>query len=348
MNLLSTKSPIVRAIHGENLGRFPVWMMRQAGRYLSSYQEVRARYSFWQMATLSEVAAEVSLLPLKELPLDGVIFFSDILTPAYALDLGVEMRESVGPVLAQPLRSEREFAAFERFSPQEHVPYVGKALSLIREATAGRQTVLGFAGAPWTVGCYLIEGQSSRHFEHTLRFASREPAAFRASLEKLADSTLAYLLYQVESGAEVVQLFDTWLGAMPRSFFDEVYCRILNRIFIPLKERGIPALFFTKEAHHLDGSLQALEASGLSVDSLLPLPEMAQRTGGRFFLQGNLDPVFLKVASEAQVRLRTRELVAEARQVKNPVVLNLGHGILPGTPLQNAQAFVTEARCLWV
>lgn len=339
---------LLRHLAGEKLGRFPVWMMRQAGRYLPSYQAIRAKHSFWEMVSTPELVAEVSLLPLRELPVDGVIFFSDILTLPYGMGVEIEMKESIGPVVQKPFQTLEDFRRFESFKPAQHTAFVGKGLALIRERIPAETALLGFAGAPWTVASYLTEGHlKKRQFAGIKAWMARDPKGLRAALEPLAEATIHYLSYQRESGAHVVQLFDTWLSEMPRPFFDEHYLPLLNSIFQGVKRAGLPVIYFSKQAHHLLDSFSRLEADVLSVDNLLTLTEVDKRLKGKFSLQGNLDPVCL-LSTEAVVRTHTRRIVEEAKGLAKPVILNLGHGIFPETPVANARAFLEEARALWL
>lgn len=341
------KPLMLRHLSGESIGRFPVWMMRQAGRYLPQYRALRENHSFWEMVTTPKLAIEVSLQPLDVIPVDGVIFFSDILTLPYGFGMEVEMQESIGPVVMNPLRSESAFEVFRDFRPEAHTKFVGEALTGIREKLKPETALLGFAGAPWTVGSYLIEGRGKTHFAHLKQWLLRDPEGLSRALFPLADATLAYLKYQHSSGAHLVQLFDTWLAEMPRPFFVKHYIPLLNRVFDGLRAEGIPTIYFAKRNHHVLTDFTDLRCDGLSVDELLPLQEVERRTKGQFFLQGNLDPLLL-LGDEATVRKETRKLVAEARGLKRPAILNLGHGVLPGASVDNVKAFVQEARTLWV
>lgn len=343
------QSPLMmRYLAGEPIGRFPVWMMRQAGRYLPSYRAIRERYSFWEMASKPEVAAEVSLLPVRELPVDAVIFFSDILTLPYGLGLPITMKESVGPITETPLRTVDSFEVFKDFNPSQHTLFVGQALQNIKEQLSPEKALLGFAGAPWTVGAYLIEGKANRNFEHLKAWMHTNPEELNSCLELLGQATLSYLEWQHQSGAHMVQLFDTWIGHMPKWFFEGYYSKVLEQIFSGLKAKGIPAIYFTKHSTHLIELMAKLPVSGFSIDELNSLTETDKKIPQSVFLQGNLDPVLLLKGTEPQVRLKTRLLVEEASSLNRKVIMNLAHGILPGTPLENARAFLEEAISLWV
>jgi uroporphyrinogen decarboxylase len=341
------KPLLLQHLSGEPIGRFPVWAMRQAGRYLPQYRAIRTDHTFWQMVTNPELAAQVSLTPVGTLPIDGIIFFSDILTLPYGLGVPIEMREGVGPVCTAPLRTAAAFEVFRDFSAQKHTPYVGEALKIVRQRAAPEIALLGFAGAPWTVASYLAEGKSGRKFEAIRTWMHRDPVELTAALSSLADATVDYLKAQVEGGAQIVQLFDTWLSEMPRAYFTKHYLPLLNGIFRKLRADKIPVIFYSRHAHHLLDDLAGLEVDVLSTDELLPLTEVEKRTHGKFSLQGNLDPLLL-FGDEGVVRRETRLLVGQARELKKPAILNLGHGILPGTPVENVRAFFEEARTLWV
>lgn len=338
---------LLKALSGESVGRFPVWMMRQAGRYLPSYRAIREKHSFWEMVSTPDIAAEVSLLPLSVLDLDAVIFFSDILTLPYGMGLEIGMKEAIGPVVANPMRDKKAFEFFNTFDAPIHTEFVGKTLNQIRERLPEGKALLGFAGAPWTVACYLVEGSGKKGFGTIRRWAYEDPESLAEALRILSKVTGQYLKYQLQSGAHAVQVFDTWIAEMPRDFFSKYYLPILNGIFSEIHSEKSPAIYFSKNSLHVLDFFKQLSADVLSVDSSLDLKMFEMRTGSKFSLQGNLDPYAL-LGSEGLVRRLTRELVQTARTLQRPAILNLGHGIFPNTPVENAKAFVDEARTLWV
>ena len=341
------KPNLIRHLEGESIGHFPVWMMRQAGRYLESYRAIRKEHSFWQMVSSPEIAAKVSLLPLEKLPVDAIIFFSDILTLPYGLGIEITMQESIGPVITTPFRSRKDFDRLASFNPSQHTPFVGDALSNIRRQLSPEIALIGFAGAPWTVATYLIEGSGKTHFQWTKQWMYQEPEELNQVLKLLAEATLSYLKYQVDQGAQLLQLFDTWVSEMPFSFFKGYYRPLLNHIFDEVKKWRVPAIYFCKRASHLIPQLKELHVDILSVDELFSLKEWQNQLGNGFHLQGNLDPVTL-LSNVEGVRKKTREMVTEAADLIKPPILNLAHGILPGTPEANALAFIQEARTRWV
>ena len=342
-------SPIlIKHLSGEPIGRFPVWMMRQAGRYLPSYRALREKHGFWEMVTTPALAKEVSLLPVRELAVDAVIFFSDILTLPVSVGIPIEMREGVGPLISKPLRQVSDFEVFSDYSPETKVPYIAETLRSLRNELANEIALIGFAGGPWSVACYLVQGRGKNGFEEVGAWVQRDGKGFETALSLLTDATIQYLDFQVRSGAQVLQLFDTWLSEMPLSFFETHYVPLLNRITSALKPRKVPLIYFAKNALKFYGAFESLGFDVVSVDSSISLGDAESKLNGRFSLQGNFDPELLLSADEATVRRRTRELVEEAKDLWKPPILNLGHGVLPQTPVENVRAFVDEARTLWV
>ncbi len=337
---------LIRHLDGENENRFPVWMMRQAGRYLASYREVRKQHSFWEMVTLPQVTVDVTMQPVEQLDVDAAILFSDILTLPYGLGMPIEMRESVGPVAVQPLQSVRDFRAFEDFNPTRHTGYVGEALSILRRQLPAEKALLGFCGAPWTVACYLTEIEPTRDFEEMQRWMYRDPASLAESLALLSGASSRYLQGQIEAGADLVQVFDTWLALVPRWFFKNHYAPILKTLVSDVKAKGGRVAFYTKNANHLSDLLPELGVDLISVDSLLSLTECDRVFGGKVALQGNLSPRVL-LTDEASVRRESLDLWKQARSIQRPVILNLGHGILPKTPIENVKIFLEQAKTPW-
>lgn len=338
---------LLKHLSHEPIGRFPVWLMRQAGRFLPRYQAIRKNHAFWKMVTTPQIAAEVSLLPLEVLEVDAVILFSDILTLPHGLGVSIEMKEGSGPTLERPFVKESDFNIFERFDPKRHTPFVGDALSILSEKIPDMLTLIGFAGAPWSVACYLMGGGSHDKFGVIKNSMYERPKELAYALKTLSDATRKYVQYQITHGAQLIQLFDTWVSEMPREFFVGYYAEILKDLLQDLRASKAPLIYYSKTAHHLLPDLASLPCDILGVDGLLPLPRVEALTMARFSLQGNLDPLVL-LGSEARIRFRTRQLVAQARTLKHPPILNLGHGILPTTPVKNVQIFLQEAGALWI
>lgn len=348
MSTTNTTAPfLIRHLRGESLGRFPVWLMRQAGRYLPAYRAVREKHTFWEMVTRPELAAEVSLQPLEYLKIDAVIFFSDILTLPYGQGLPIGMKESIGPVVENPLRTAKAFEVFHAFDPAQHTRFVSEALRQIKAKLPADKTLIGFAGSPWTVGCYLIEGQGKNGFPTIQKWMNEDPSGLIRALTPLSRATARYLKSQVEAGAQLLQLFDTWMGSMTVPFFREYYRPLLVELLTEMKATGVPVTYFGKGAAPFLAEMNGLPADVLGVEPTLSLRAVDVATGGEYSLQGNFSPEAL-FAETAEVRKSTRFLVQEARKLKRPAILNLGHGVLPKTPVENVQAFVEEARSLWL
>lgn len=337
---------LLKHLQKEDIGRFPVWIMRQAGRYLPEYQKIRKNHSFWEMVSDPSLATEVSLLPIEILDVDAVIFFSDILTPFFGMDIPIELKESVGPVLDKPFRTLTAFEPLADFDPQLHTAFVGQTLSQIRSALDPKKALIGFAGAPWTVACYLVEGQGKKGFPSLLSWLYEDPSGVGTVLEILGALTSRYLQFQVKSGAQLVQVFDTWVGEMPTAFFQRYYKPTLQQLFKDLRPLQVPVVYFPKNAAHLTEELVDLDFDVLGCDNLLSLPAWDHALSGKFSLQGNLSPHAL-LGSESRVRELTQQLVAEARKLRLPGILNLGHGVLKQTPVANVKAFVEEAQRPW-
>lgn len=338
---------LLRHLSHEPIGRFPVWLMRQAGRFLPRYQAIRKNHAFWKRVTTPQIAAEVSLLPLEVLEVDAVILFSDILTLPYGLGVPIEMKEGAGPTLERPFVKESDFGIFERFDPKKHTPFVGETLSILSEKIPEEKTLIGFAGAPWSVACYLMGGTPHDKFVVAKRAMYERPKELADALKTLANATRKYVEYQITHGAQLIQLFDTWVSEMPREFFVEYYAEICKSLLRDLRASKVPLIYYSKGTSHLLPDLASLPCDILGVDSLLPLPRVEALTLGAFSLQGNLDPLVL-LGSEARIRFQTRRLVGEARTLKHPPILNLGHGVCPTTPVKNVRLFLQEAGAPWI
>ncbi len=261
------KPLLLRHLEGEAVGHLPVWLMRQAGRYLPSYREIREKHSFWQMVETPELVVKISLLPLQVLEVDACIFFSDILTPPYGMKIPIEMKEAIGPVVLTPFQTVADFSKFATFAPAKDTSFVGASLSEIRRQLPKDKALYGFAGAPWTVGCYLVQGRGKTDFEKIRTWHEKDPKALAEALDFLADATTRYLNYQIDSGADLVQLFDTWLGNMSVEFFNSYYLTMLNRIADNVHARGVKFVYFAKGSHAFLPSLSQVSADVMGVET---------------------------------------------------------------------------------
>lgn len=335
-NHLDRKSLFLRACRGEPVERVPVWLMRQAGRYLPAYRAIREKHAFLEVCKTPELAIEVSLQPYRLLDVDVVIVFSDILIPAESMGLPLELTEA-GPVLPEPVRDARGVDALREFDPEVETRFVMQAIAGLCRVVGPRVPVLGFAAAPWTLACYMVEGQTKAGFTHTKRFLYSEPRVFRTLLERIARATALYLRAQIAAGAAAVQLFDTWCGELSREEYDAFALPALQLLLRELSPGGVPVILYTKAAGHLLASASHAGATVLSLDWRVELAEARRQLGSRFALQGNIDPCILLGPPEG-----IREAVAKAIRATHGIghILNLGHGILPHTPVENARLFV--------
>ena len=329
---------LLDACLGRAVDRPPVWMMRQAGRYLPEYRQVRQRASFLELCRNPELASEVSLQPFRRFAPDGVIFFSDILIPVEAMGARVEFGEG-GPELPEPVRSSSDVERLHRFDPARAVAFTGEILATLRREVGDRAAVLGFAGAPWTLASYLVEGGGSKSFATIKQMMGRDPSTLRRLLDLLADVVADVLSFQIESGAQAVQIFDTWAGELAGEDYRAWALPAAARAIAGIRRRGAPVILYVNGCGHL---LEAMAESGadvLSIDWRVPLSDARRRVPG-LALQGNLDPGAL-LGEPAEVARRTRALIAETGGLAH--VVNLGHGVLPQTPIENVQAFFEAA-----
>jgi uroporphyrinogen decarboxylase len=343
--LLTRTERMLRACRGEPVDRPPVWLMRQAGRYLPEYRAVREGIGFLDMCRDVERAVEVSLQPLRLVGTEAVVFFSDIFVPVTGL--GVEVGFAPGPRIAEPIRSGRAAARLAEPDPRDAVPYVFEILHRLRaELEPQGVPLIGFAGAPFTLATYLVEGEGDpeRRFPHLRAWMAREPEGVRALLEHLAAMTVAYLNAQIAAGAQVVQLFDTWAGSLDADTYRRFVLPVNRAVAEGVKRDAAPLILYTNQASHLLDPILETDPDVISVGSQVALSEAARRAGARASVQGNLDPAAL-TAPRAEIFRRVRELAEAARPARGHV-LNLGHGCLPHTPVEGVRAFTDAARAL--
>lgn len=333
----------LRALRREPVDATPVWLMRQAGRYLPEYRATRAKAgSFMALCTNPELACEVTLQPLERFALDAAILFSDILTIPDAMGLGLHFADGEGPKFARPVRSEADVAKLGVPDPEGELRYVMDAVRTIRAALGGRVPLIGFAGSPWTLACYMVEGEGSSNFARPKAMLWNEPALMHRLLDTVARSVASYLAAQATAGAQALMVFDTWGGLLAPAQFREFSLRYLAQIAQTLKSdaatRDVPLILFSKGAN---GHLEALADTGcdaLGVDWTIALGDARARVGGKVALQGNLDPAALHASPEA--------IEAEVRAALESYgdgpghVFNLGHGITPDVKPERVAALV--------
>ncbi len=328
-------SLFLRAAWGENTPRAPLWLMRQAGRYLPEYRAIKAKASFWEMVRTPALAAEVTLQPLRRFPLDAAILFSDIMTPLPAM--GVEIEFNPGPVVAQPLRSRAQIEALHLPNSEEIAPFVGEALQRVRRELEGRAVAtIGFGGAPLTLATYLIQGSGSKDYEAFRAFLRQEPTTAHRLLEKLTELSIRYLRSQVKAGAQAIQLFDSWAGLLDPLSYRTFGLPYNRAVLQALADLGIPRLYLAVGASHLYPTMAELPCEVVSVDWRMGLHQIRPQFP-RHVLQGNLDPAVLLASPEVITQEAQRVLRAG---LGGPHIFNLGHGVIRTTPPEHVAHLV--------
>jgi uroporphyrinogen decarboxylase len=338
----------LRACRNEPTERRPVWLMRQAGRYLPEYRAVRERVDFLTLCRTPELAAEVTVQPIRRLGVDAAIVFADILLPLDAMGAGLRFAAGDGPVFDRPVRSAADLGGLGDPDVERALGYVLDAIRQARRELAGMSAercvpLIGFGGTPWTLAAYLVEGGASKHFGHLLSWSFDDPRGLARLLGRLADVSVRYLRAQVAAGAQAIQLFDTWGGLLDAQRYRELALPALLVVVEALRgqENRVPLIYYLNNGAHLLRELKALPVDVVSVDWRLPLDEVRALVGPGKVLQGNLDPTAL-LAPPARIEELTEELLR--RGAGGGHVVNLGHGILPQTPPEHAQAFVAAVQ----
>lgn len=339
---MESRARFLAALQGQQVDRPPVWLMRQAGRYLPGYREVRAKASFWDLCHDPELTTAVALEPLRRFKLDAAIVFSDILVVPKALGLGVTFGPGEGPKLAHPLRTPADLEAWTVKGSRERLQFVVDAVKHLSTTLAGSHGILGFAGAPFTLLAYATAGGGSDDFLEARTMLHQQPQLAERALATLADVTAEYLEAQCEAGADLVQLFDTWGGLLDREDYVRFAVPALRRITEPLRARGRKVLLFVRGGQHLLPVLGEANIDGLSLDWRTDWREARTRYP-RAILQGNLDPALL-MAGEQPVRAATASLLRTMNEVEGArrCIVNLGHGIHQHTPPENVAALCDE------
>ncbi len=330
---------MLAACRGEPVDRPPVWLMRQAGRYLPEYREIRARTSFLELCADAERACEVSLQPWRRFGVDAIVVFSDILLPLTALRLSLDF--DPGPVLADPLKDARDLARLEGSVVSAMTPTCAAIRQIARE-TNGQNAVIGFAGAPWTLAAYALEQRLSRDTVAISALSYADPALLDRLLDRMSEITAETLRLQIEAGADVLQIFDTWAGMLAADRFRRFAGRALRRVLDLLPARRPPVILYARAATHLVDEMAALQPDVVSLDWRVDLALAARRVGRDVSLQGNLDPAAL-LQPPAQIEREVALLIEKGRAARGHVV-NLGHGVQPHTPVEGVAAFVRAAQ----
>ncbi|AFY40813.1 uroporphyrinogen decarboxylase [Nostoc sp. PCC 7107] len=346
MGVSSTAPHLLRAARGEIVDRPPVWMMRQAGRYMKAYRDLREKYpSFRDRSEIPEVAIEVSLQPWRAFQPDGVILFSDIVTPLPGLGIDMDIAEGKGPIIHSPIRTQAQIDSLHTLEPEAALPFIKPILQALRQEVGNKSTVLGFVGAPWTLAAYAVEGKGSKTYSIIKNLAFSDPAILHQLLTKLADAIAIYARYQIDCGAQVVQMFDSWAGQLSPQDYDTFARPYQQRVFQQVKQThpDTPLILLVSGSA---GVLERMAQSGadiVSVDWTVDMADARARLGKQVKVQGNLDPGVL-YGSKEFIRDRIHDTVRKAGNWGH--ILNLGHGVLPDTPEENVAFFFETAKQL--
>jgi uroporphyrinogen decarboxylase len=327
----------IKACRQEPTERTPIWIMRQAGRYLAEYRAVREKYDFLTMCKTPEIAAEVTLQPIDIFGFDASIIFSDILVIPEAMGMKLQMIESKGPTFDDPIRSITQIDALDNSGIQQKLKFVYDAVKIAKERLAGRVPLIGFSGAPWTLAAYMVEGKGSKNFEKIKSLIYNNPKDAHRLLDKLSDAVIDYLNGKIDAGCQAIQIFDTWGGVLSPWDFEEFSLRYLKKIVDNIKERGVPIIIFAKGVRNIK-PISEIDCDVIGVDWTFDIADAKKEINSSKALQGNLDPTVLFSNPD--------KIKAEARKVLEKFgkggghIFNLGHGILPSTPVENVRALV--------
>ncbi len=330
----------LRALKGETVDRPPVWMMRQAGRYLPEFRALRDKYDFFTRCRMPEIAAEITVQPIRIVKSDAAILFSDILVVPQAMNIEVLMKENFGPYLPNPIRTAQDVEKVIVPNIQETLGYVMDAIKITKEMLNDEVPLIGFAGSPWTIFCYAVEGKGSKTFDTAKGFCFAQPEAAHVLLQKITDTTIEYLKEKVKAGCDAIQIFDSWGGVLSPVDYQEFSWRYMNQIIEEIS-KITPVIVFGKGCWFALGEMAQSKASALGVDWTCSARNARYLTGGNITLQGNFDPSRL-LSPIPTIKKMVHQMIDEFG--KDNYIVNLGHGILPNIPVDHAKAFVEAVK----
>ncbi|KAA9039349.1 uroporphyrinogen decarboxylase [Ginsengibacter hankyongi] len=331
---------LLRALRKEKVERPPVWMMRQAGRYLPDYIKLRDKYDFFTRVQTPELATEITIQPVQQIGVDAAIIFSDILVIPQAMGVEVLMEEGKGPSLPHVIKTQKDIDALRTANIEENLSYVTKALTLTKQELNGRVPLIGFAGAPWTILCYMVEGKGSKTWDKAKQFCYTQPDLAHQLLQKITDVSVTYLKAQANAGADALQVFDSWSGCLSPGDFKLFAQPYLIQIADALKNIA-PVILFPKGSWYALNELSESSASGLGLDWCISPKIARELTGNKITLQGNFDPAKL-LMPVPKIKKAVKEMIDEFGAQN--YIANLGHGITPNVPVENAKAFVDAVK----
>ncbi len=332
----------LRACKRQNIDRTPIWIMRQAGRYLPEYRAIRAKSDFLTMCKTPELAAEVTIQPIDIIDVDAAILFSDILVIPEAMGMHLEMNEGKGPVFPNPIRTADDAKKLKDIDPTKELKYVLDAVTLTKKNLNNRVPLIGFSGSPWTLLTYMVEGKGSKNFSEVKKLIYNNPELAHSILEKLSKTIADYLSAKIEAGCNAVQIFDTWGGILSQKDFQEFSLQYVEKIISQIKRKDEPVIYFAKGVHFKLDKLADCGADVLGLDWTMDLGEVRKQVGDKVALQGNMDPTVL-YANKKQIKQETVRVLNSFGKGKGHI-FNLGHGILPDIDPENVKAFVQNVK----
>ena len=331
---------LIEALKGSSVDRPPVWMMRQAGRYLPDFMKLKEKYDFFTRCRTPELVTEITLMPINQIGVDAAIIFSDILVVLQAMNIEVEMREGIGPFLPNPIKDKESLNQVILPDVNEHLGYVFDAVKLTKKELNNRVPLIGFAGAPWTLFCYALQGQGSKNFNTAKAFCYQHPELAKELLQKITTTTIAYLREKVKAGADVIQLFDSWGGLLcPKDY--QVFSWFYSQQIIDALSSSVPVIIFGKGCWFALPEMGKSGASAIGIDWTCSARNARYLSGGQVTLQGNFDPSKLLLPI-SEIKLQVKQMINEFG--KESYIVNLGHGILPNVPVDHAKAFVDAVK----
>ena len=330
----------LKALRGETVERPPVWMMRQAGRYLPDFMKLKKKYDFFTRCQTPELATEITIMPIEQVGPDAAIIFSDILVVLQALEITVEMKEGVGPWLPNPIKTYEDVEAIQVPKAEDRLHYVMEAIKMSKKALANEVPLIGFAGSPWTLLCYALQGKGSKTFDKAKEFCFSQPKTAHTLLQKITTFTIDYLLAQVKAGADAVQLFDSWGGLLSPQDYNQFSWPYLKQIVERLKLET-EVIVFGKGCWFALKDMSQSGAAALGIDWTCSAINARYLSGGKITLQGNYDPARL-LSPIPEIRLGVKSMIDAFG--KDRYIVNLGHGILPNTPVDHARAFINAVK----
>ena len=331
---------LLEALKGSPVERPPVWMMRQAGRYLPDFMKLKEKYDFFTRCQTPELVTEITLMPIEQIGVDAAIIFSDILVVLQAMNIEVEMRDGKGPYLPSPIKDKASLDKSIIPDVREHLGYVFESVKMIKKELSSRVPLIGFAGAPWTLLCYAVQGQGSKNFDRAKAFCYQHPELAKELLQKITTTTIAYLREKVKAGADVIQLFDSWGGLLTPVDYQVFSWPYLQQIIDALSD-SVPVIIFGKGCWFALQEMGKSGAAALGIDWTCSARNARYLSGGQITLQGNFDPSKL-LSPIPEIKVQVKQMINEFG--KDRYIVNLGHGILPNIPVDHARAFVDAVK----